>query len=232
MTAEIPRSRYLLRRISLLATTLSLVGTFYLGAKQSARASQGPDRESFLTDGVEDAKQAGLFTTPEASLLAGIAPESQSVTDSPSSPSRAEVGQSLDDRRPQAASNEQSPKTAGDLPASLGLGYPAQKGSDLNGQEVPNLTDASLPLGSGIYASSAQDTKSSNSPWKFEFTPYLWAPVNVDADLSTSRRTVSRNLTFSQITSAIDTPPLSGRFEAWKGNFGLLTEGYSRFIQV
>lgn len=225
--AETAGSGFLLRRIRLLATCLTLAGTVYMGGEEPARASQDTDRVDIPTVRPDNTSQVGSFTASEASILSSLATETQSVRHPLSLLSQAEASQGLDDWRPQVVSTEKPSEAAGaDRSASLELKDPGQDRSALNGKASQILTDASLPPSSTADASISQDANSNSSPWKFEFTPYLWAPVNVDADLSTSRRTVSRTLTFSQITSAIDTPPLSGRLEAWKGNFGLLTEGY------
>lgn len=74
--------------------------------------------------------------------------------------------------------------------------------------------------------------------WRFSFTPYLWLPsADVDVtvpSLTVGRRTIGGEFsvdqpwwdTLSNFSSDFYVLSLSGRFEAWKGDWGGFVDGY------
>jgi opacity protein-like surface antigen len=70
------------------------------------------------------------------------------------------------------------------------------------------------------YAQDSSDTKA----WKFEVTPYFWAPT-LDAVSTVSGQSVAMDLSFSDIWDNFDVFGLSARVEAWKGKCGLIFDG-------
>lgn len=60
--------------------------------------------------------------------------------------------------------------------------------------------------------------------WEFEVTPYLWLP-KIDARSTVNGQTQPLDLTFKDIFDNFDLFGISGRFEAWKGKWGLLFDG-------
>jgi hypothetical protein len=74
--------------------------------------------------------------------------------------------------------------------------------------------------------------------WRFSFTPYLWLP-SADLDVSTPSLTIGKRTiggefsvdqpwwdTLSDFNSDFYVLSLSGRFEAWKGDWGGFVDGY------
>lgn len=79
--------------------------------------------------------------------------------------------------------------------------------------------------------------------WRFSFTPYLWLPT-ADLDVSVPDFTIGKQTfggdfsvnqpwwdTLSNFSSDFYVLSLSGRFEAWKGNWGGFVDGYWIFGQ-
>ena len=70
-----------------------------------------------------------------------------------------------------------------------------------------------------------QDDPSDSDKWKFDVTPYFWAPA-IDADTTVSGQTAAIDVSFGDIVDAADTLfGLSARVEAWKGKWGLIFDG-------
>ena len=78
----------------------------------------------------------------------------------------------------------------------------------------------------------------SDDEWRFSFTPYFWLP-SVNLDVSVPSFTVGKHTlggdfsinqpwwdTLSNFSSDFYVLSLDGRFEAWKGNWGGLVDGY------
>jgi hypothetical protein len=63
------------------------------------------------------------------------------------------------------------------------------------------------------------------SEWEFVVTPYLFLPA-VDADSTIAGNTAPVDVSFSDIWENSDAISLSARGEAWRGNWGLLLDGY------
>jgi hypothetical protein len=64
-----------------------------------------------------------------------------------------------------------------------------------------------------------------DSEWRVDFSPYVFFPVSVDGDSTVSGQTISLDLDASDILDLLDFA-LAGRLEAWKGDFGLILDGY------
>ena len=70
-----------------------------------------------------------------------------------------------------------------------------------------------------------QDDPSDSNKWKFDVTPYFWAPA-IDADSTVSGQTAAIDVSFGDIVDAADTLfGLSARVEAWRGKWGLIFDG-------
>ena len=84
------------------------------------------------------------------------------------------------------------------------------------------------PLVHADNSSIAQENNKSDSSekdqWQFTLTPYLWLP-SVDARATVEGKTQKVKLTFSDIIDDFDLFGVMGRFEAWKGNWGLIFDG-------
>ncbi len=63
------------------------------------------------------------------------------------------------------------------------------------------------------------------SEWRVDFSPYVFFPVSVDGDSTVAGQTISIDLDASDILDLLDFA-LAGRLEAWKGDFGLILDGY------
>lgn len=70
----------------------------------------------------------------------------------------------------------------------------------------------------------AQDNASSDDEWRFEVTPYFWAP-DIDGDSTINGVTTSLDLSFDDIMDNFDVWGLLGRIEAWKGDWGIILDG-------
>ncbi|MCF8033561.1 MAG: hypothetical protein K9K66_04865 [Desulfarculaceae bacterium] len=70
---------------------------------------------------------------------------------------------------------------------------------------------------------------SEESGWRFEFTPYVWL-TGIDTDITVGRLSADVDVSFSDIWDNFDqVVALSGRFEAWHGDWGLIADGtYSK----
>jgi hypothetical protein len=64
-----------------------------------------------------------------------------------------------------------------------------------------------------------------DSEWRVDFSPYVFLPVTVEGDSTVSGQTASVDLDTSDILDLLSFA-LSGRMEAWKGDFGLILDGY------
>jgi len=64
-----------------------------------------------------------------------------------------------------------------------------------------------------------------DSEWRVDFSPYVFLPVSVDGDSTVAGQTVSIDLDASDLLDLLDFA-FSGRMEAWKGDFGLILDGY------
>ena len=84
------------------------------------------------------------------------------------------------------------------------------------------------PLVHADNSSIAQENNKADSSekdqWQFTLTPYLWLP-SVDARATVEGKTQKVKLTFSDILDDFDLFGVMGRFEAWKGNWGLIFDG-------
>ncbi|MCK5255224.1 MAG: hypothetical protein KAQ81_04315 [Deltaproteobacteria bacterium] len=83
-----------------------------------------------------------------------------------------------------------------------------------------------LPAYADDFSDNEEDTKAVSSvsdQWKFTLIPYFWLP-SADADATVAGVTQSVKLTFGDIIDNFDLFGLSGRFEAWKGKWGLILD--------
>ncbi len=64
-----------------------------------------------------------------------------------------------------------------------------------------------------------------DSEWRVDFSPYLFLPYDVSGDSTIAGQTASFDLDTSDILDLLSFA-LSGRLEAWKGDFGLILDGY------
>jgi len=69
-----------------------------------------------------------------------------------------------------------------------------------------------------------QDDTPGSDAWKFELTPYFFAP-SVDADTTVAGATVPLDLSFGDVLDNFDVFGLSARVEAWKGKWGIIFDG-------
>jgi hypothetical protein len=73
----------------------------------------------------------------------------------------------------------------------------------------------------------AEDTGRKSHPmeaWEFQLSPYFWMP-SIDADATVKGQTSSVDLGFGDILKNFSVFGLSGRCEAWKGNWGFMFDG-------
>ncbi len=63
-----------------------------------------------------------------------------------------------------------------------------------------------------------------DSEWRVDVSPYVFFPISVDGDSTVAGQIVSMDLDGSDILDMLDFA-LAGRFEAWKGDFGLILDG-------
>jgi len=66
-----------------------------------------------------------------------------------------------------------------------------------------------------------QDSPSGTDAWRFEVTPYFWAP-GLDGDLTVAGETVSLDLSFGDILDDFDVFGFSTRVVARKGKWGII----------
>jgi hypothetical protein len=64
-----------------------------------------------------------------------------------------------------------------------------------------------------------------NDRWHFKLQPYATIPVTTYGNVTIEDQTVSYHLTTGQLLETLRVTA-SGRFEAWKGNLGLIVDGY------
>jgi hypothetical protein len=64
-----------------------------------------------------------------------------------------------------------------------------------------------------------------DSEWRVDFTPYLFLPYDVSGDATIAGQTASFELDTSDLLDLLSFA-LSGRLEVWKGDFGLILDGY------
>jgi opacity protein-like surface antigen len=64
-----------------------------------------------------------------------------------------------------------------------------------------------------------------DSEWRVDFSPYIFLPYDVSGDSTIAGQTASFDLDTSDILDLLSFA-LSGRLEAWKGDFGLILDGY------
>ena len=76
---------------------------------------------------------------------------------------------------------------------------------------------------SSIAGEKGKADTSQENKWQFTFIPYLWLP-SVDARATVQGKTQKVKLTFSDILDNFDLFGIMGRFEAWKGNWGLILD--------
>jgi hypothetical protein len=74
---------------------------------------------------------------------------------------------------------------------------------------------------SSIAGENPKADPSKEDIWQFTFIPYLWLP-SVDARATVEGTTQKVKLTFSDILDSFDLFGIMGRFEAWKGRWGLI----------
>jgi len=81
-------------------------------------------------------------------------------------------------------------------------------------------------LAVGLVCSSVygQEEVADDDKWQISVTPYFWAP-EVAAKSTVSGGTAKLDLSFSDIFSNFDMFGLSGRVEAWKGDWGIFFDG-------
>jgi opacity protein-like surface antigen len=60
--------------------------------------------------------------------------------------------------------------------------------------------------------------------WRFELTPYLWVPVSIDGDSTVDGTTAPVDLSLGDLLDHFQFA-LTGRAEAWKGNWGVIFDG-------
>jgi len=69
----------------------------------------------------------------------------------------------------------------------------------------------------------AYEPLGADGEWDFVVTPYVWIPARSDIASTVNGKTVeAEDVTFKTLADIFDVFALSGRFEAWKGRFGLI----------
>ena len=80
-----------------------------------------------------------------------------------------------------------------------------------------------LILASFCTCVNAYEPPGSDGEWDFVVTPYVWLPARSDITSTVDGQTVvAEDVSFKTIADIFDLFALSGRFEAWKGRFGLI----------
>jgi hypothetical protein len=64
-----------------------------------------------------------------------------------------------------------------------------------------------------------------DSEWRVDFSPYVFLPAEVTGDATIAGQTISLDLDTSDILDLLSFA-LAGRTEFWKGDFGLILDGY------
>ncbi len=62
-----------------------------------------------------------------------------------------------------------------------------------------------------------------DAEWRYDITPYIFLPSSVTGDSTVAGQTVSLDLDTSDLLDLLDFA-ISGRFEAWKGDYGLILD--------
>ncbi len=63
--------------------------------------------------------------------------------------------------------------------------------------------------------------------WRVKFQPYIWIPAKIDVDSTVAGATVDLDLTFGDVLDNFDEIfALSGRVEAWKGDWAIIFDGF------
>lgn len=64
-----------------------------------------------------------------------------------------------------------------------------------------------------------------DSEWRVDFSPYVFLPASVTGDSTIAGQTASLDLDTSDLLDLLSFA-LSGRLEVWKGDFGIILDGY------
>lgn len=104
--------------------------------------------------------------------------------------------------------------------------------ADDEGETTDQITAESIALSSFRPLSFAVQDEGADlealgaDEWRVKFQPYVWIPAKIDVDSTVSGATAHLDLTFSEVLDDFDSIfALSGRIEAWKGDWGLIFDG-------
>ncbi len=64
-----------------------------------------------------------------------------------------------------------------------------------------------------------------NDGWRFDFQPYIWIPIDVDADATIKGVTAKVEVTIDEVLDQADVFGLLGRVEGWTHNWGFFIDG-------
>ncbi|MHC4591754.1 MAG: outer membrane protein [Planctomycetota bacterium] len=73
-------------------------------------------------------------------------------------------------------------------------------------------------------AATAPEVAGEADGWQIELIPYLWIPVSVEGDSTVDGGTVGLDLDFDDVMDLLSFG-ISGRVEAWKGDWGFFVDG-------
>jgi hypothetical protein len=86
-----------------------------------------------------------------------------------------------------------------------------------------------VALGGGAMAQSLAPPTFDDDAWRFAITPYLFLPVTTTGDATVAGVTADVDLDLGDVFDLLNSAA-SGRAEAWRGDLGLIVEGY--FVRI
>ncbi|WP_120500593.1 outer membrane protein [Roseovarius sp. EL26] len=88
-------------------------------------------------------------------------------------------------------------------------------------------------VSANIQAAAANPLSSagnSSNDWHYSFTPYLYLPTATEGTSTIDGSSAGVDLDLGDILDILQ-GALSARFEAWKGQFGIISEGYFTYLE-
>jgi len=76
-----------------------------------------------------------------------------------------------------------------------------------------------------VHADPMAPPSINDSEWRVDFSPYIFLPFEISGDSTVAGQTASFDMDTSDLLDFLSFA-LSGRVEAWKGDFGLILDGY------
>ncbi|EDX85678.1 hypothetical protein S7335_3381 [Synechococcus sp. PCC 7335] len=139
-------------------------------------------------------------------------------------------------RIPSYASTTTTTNLTNQPPQPTALGSPWSTGEDLTAaQTAERLTDAAAitmadassisPTPSAMPSELSQAETTEEVPWRFVLEPYIYLPLETNGDVTIRNTEVPFDFSLGDILESL-TFAFYGRFEAWKGPWAVVLDGY------